>query len=173
MWTQFIFRLSDVHIWDTINTDEQLTHPCVCNYTSGYKSMRKVLQCIPLKTMAALAVLEDIVNGGIRRKPVLRDRVFAGTWWQLAHQPFWGQSSWNCAQSCGPALQRNTARSHALLVPQVMCTLGFKQPGHSRGSWPTDWDCVSRPWAKPCQPSVTELSASQQVYQIPTMQTNM
>ena len=67
-----------------------------------------------------------------------------------------------------PALERNTARGHAPLVPQVMCTLGFKQPGHSRGSRPTDLDC-----AEPCQPSVTELSASQQVYQIPTMQTNM
>ena len=67
-----------------------------------------------------------------------------------------------------PALERNTVRGHALLVPQVMCTLGFKQPGLSRGNWPTDWDC-----AEPCQPSVTELSASQQVYQIPTMQANM
>ena len=43
-----------------------------------------------------------------------------------------------------PALERNTARNHALLVPQVMCTLGL-QPGHSRGSWPTDWDCASGP----------------------------
>ena len=34
---------------------------------------------------------------------------------------------------------------HALLVPQVMHTLGFEQPGHSRGSWPTYWDCASRP----------------------------
>ena len=35
--------------------------------------MRKVVQCIPLKTMAALAVLEDIVNGAIGRKRVFRD----------------------------------------------------------------------------------------------------
>jgi len=35
--------------------------------------MRKVFQCIPLKTMAALAVLEDIVNGAIGRQHVLRD----------------------------------------------------------------------------------------------------
>ena len=28
-----------------------------------------------------------------------------------------------------PALERNTARSHALLVPQVMCTLGLKATG--------------------------------------------
>ena len=44
-----------------------------------------------------------------------------------------------------PALERNTARGHALLVPKVMCTLGFKQPGHSRGSRPTNWDCPSGP----------------------------
>ena len=86
MWTQFVLRLSDVHIWDTwtINTDEQWTHPCVCNYTSGYKSMRQVLQCIPLKTMAALAVLEDIVNGAIGRELVLRDREHL-----LAHDDNW------------------------------------------------------------------------------------
>jgi len=40
--------------------------------------MRKVVQCIPLKTMAALAVLEDIVNGAIGRERVSRDRGFAG-----------------------------------------------------------------------------------------------
>jgi len=57
----------------TFETHEQLTHPCVCNYMSEYKSMRKVLQCIPLKTKAALAVLEDIVNGAIGRERVLRD----------------------------------------------------------------------------------------------------
>ena len=35
--------------------------------------MRKVVQCIQLKTMAALAVLEDIANGAIRRERVFRD----------------------------------------------------------------------------------------------------
>jgi len=34
----------------------------------------KVLQCIPLKSMAALAALEDIANGAIRRERVFRDR---------------------------------------------------------------------------------------------------
>ena len=43
--------------------------------------MCKVLQCIPLKTMAALAVLEDIVNGAIGRKRVFRDL--------LAHDDNW------------------------------------------------------------------------------------
>ena len=57
----------------------EFCHACVCNYTSGHKSTRKVLQCIPLKTMAALAVLEDIVNGAIGRERVLRDIAFAGT----------------------------------------------------------------------------------------------
>ena len=41
--------------------------------------MRKVLQCIPLKIMAALAVLEDIVNGAIGKERVFRDIAFAGT----------------------------------------------------------------------------------------------
>ena len=69
---------------DTINTDDQLTHLCVCNYMSGYKSMRKVLQCIPLKTMAVLAVLEDIVNGAIGREHMSRDREDL-----LAHDDDW------------------------------------------------------------------------------------
>jgi len=40
--------------------------------------MCKVVQCIPLKTMA-LAVLEDFVNGANGRERVLRDIAFAGT----------------------------------------------------------------------------------------------
>ena len=46
--------------------------------------MRKVLQCIPLKTMAALAVLEDIVNAAIGRERLLRDREDL-----LAHDDNW------------------------------------------------------------------------------------
>ena len=46
--------------------------------------MRKVLQCIPLKTKAALAVLEDIVNGTIGRERVLREREDL-----LAHDDNW------------------------------------------------------------------------------------
>jgi len=38
-----------------------------------------MLQCLSLKTMAALEVLEDIVKGAIGREHVLRDRGFAGT----------------------------------------------------------------------------------------------
>ena len=73
-----------------------------------------------------------------------RLRGFAGTWWQLTHQPLWGQSSSNCAQSCGrrwSATQRGAMR--------CLCH-----------RW-----CAH--WAEPCQPSGTELSASQQVYQLP------
>ena len=87
--------------------------------------MRKVLQCILLKTMAALAVLEDIVNGAIGRKRVFRGRI---CWHMMAI----GSSAVLRAillELCAelrPALERNTVRSHALLVPQVMCTLGFK-----------------------------------------------
>ena len=51
---------------------------------SGYKSMRKVLQCIPLKTMAALVVLEDIANGAIQRELVFRDKEDL-----LAHDDNW------------------------------------------------------------------------------------
>ena len=36
--------------------------------------MRKVVQCILLKTMAALTVLENIANGAIQRKHVFRER---------------------------------------------------------------------------------------------------
>ena len=37
--------------------------------------MSKVMQCIPLKTMAAFAVLEDFANGAIQRERVFIDRV--------------------------------------------------------------------------------------------------
>ena len=46
--------------------------------------MRKVVQCIQLKTMAALAVLEDIVNGATGRERVSRDREDL-----LAHDDNW------------------------------------------------------------------------------------
>ena len=136
MWTQFVLRLSDVHIWDTwtINTDEQLTNPCVFNYTSGYKSMRKVVQCIPLKTMAALAVLEDTVSGAIGRKHVLRDRGFAGTWWQLAHQPFWGQSSWNCAQSWGRRWSATQRGAMLCLCHRLCAHWGLSNRGIPEGA---------------------------------------
>ena len=43
-----------------------------------------MLQCMLLKTMAALAVLENIVNGAIGREHVLRDREGL-----LAHDDNW------------------------------------------------------------------------------------
>ena len=161
MWTQFVLRQSDVHIWDTwtINADEQWTHPCVCNYTSGYKSMRKVVQCIPLKAMAALAVLEDILNGAIGRERVLKDIAFAGTWWQLTPQLFWGQSSWNCAQSCGrrwSATQRGAMlrlchrqccqvydnyRICTIILPCVRCTINNPKKGQIYDNFTILWMC--------------------------------
>lgn len=100
---------------------------------SGYKNMRKVVQKIPLKTMAALAVLEDIVNGAIRRERVFRDREDL-----LAHDDNWLISRFRfpraillelCAE-LRPALERNTARSHALPVPiQVLTTQVLTTPG--------------------------------------------
>jgi len=95
--------------------------------------MRKVVQCIPLKTMAAVVVLEDIANGAIRRERVFRDRHDL-----LAHEDNWLISRFRspraillelCAE-LRPALERNTAGSHALPVPiQVMTTLGFLATG--------------------------------------------
>jgi len=89
--------------------------------------MRKVVQCILLKTMAALAVLEDIVNGAIRRERVFRDRDDL-----LAHEDNWLISRFRfpraiILQLCAElALECSTARSHAMPVPiQAMTTLGF------------------------------------------------
>ena len=129
MWTQFVLRLSDGHIWDTwtINTDEQLTHPCVCNYMSGYKNMRKVVQHIPLKTMAALVVLEDIANGTIGRERVFRDREDL-----LAHDENWlisreGNPPGTVRRVAGVgAQQRGAIRC---LCPQVNSILGFLATG--------------------------------------------
>lgn len=91
--------------------------------------MRKVVQNIPLTTMAALAVLEDIVNGAIRRQRGFRDREDF-----LAHQDNWFISRFRFQRAIllelytemWPALEHNTARSHVLPVPiQVLTTLGF------------------------------------------------
>ena len=70
-------------------------------------------------------------------------------------------------------LERNIARSHVLLVPTgddhsgVPSNRGIPEgAGQPIGIVPVD------PKPDPCQPCGTELSASQQVYQIPTMQLN-
>jgi len=76
---------------------------------------------------------------------VRSERWFGGTWWQLAHLPFWGQS-WNCAQSCDRCLSA-THRG----AMRCLCHRWCAHRGLSRGSWPTDWHCVSRPWAELCQ----------------------
>ena len=139
MWKQLVLRLNDVHICDTwtINTDKQLTDPCVCNYTSGHKNMRKVVQCIPLKTMAALAVLEDIANGAIWRERVFRDREDL-----LAHDGNWLISCFRFPNPKGNP-------------PGIMCSAAAGVDSTQR---PTNRDCASWPWAEPCQPSGTKLS---------------
>jgi len=72
--------------------------------------MRKVVQCILLKTMAALEVLEDIVNGAIGRERVFRDR----EGWICWHMMTTGSSAVLRAillELCAelwPALERNS-----------------------------------------------------------------
>ncbi|KAL6487847.1 hypothetical protein MHYP_G00044730 [Metynnis hypsauchen] len=83
--------------------------------------------------MAALALLEDIANGRIRRERVFRDHYDF-----LAHDDDWLISRFRfpravllelCAE-LGPVLERETARSRALPVPlQVLITLGFLTTG--------------------------------------------
>jgi len=102
------------------------------------KSWCKVVQCIPLKTMAAFAVLEDIANSAIGRGRVFRDREDL-----LAHD--------------------DTTRQGAMryMCPQEMCTLGFLATGAFQRelanrsglcqstlsrAMPTEWDgiiCIS------------------------------
>ena len=78
--------------------------------------MRKVVQCILLKTMAALAVLEDIANGAIGRERVFRDREDL-----LAHDDNWLISRFKGnppgTVSRAVAGVGATVRNHALLVP--------------------------------------------------------
>ncbi|KAL6469110.1 hypothetical protein MHYP_G00226340 [Metynnis hypsauchen] len=83
--------------------------------------------------MAALALLEDIANGRIRRERVFRDHYDF-----LAHDDDWLISRFRfpravllelCAE-LGPVLERETARSRASPVPlQVLTTLGFLATG--------------------------------------------
>ncbi|KAL6478454.1 hypothetical protein MHYP_G00142890 [Metynnis hypsauchen] len=83
--------------------------------------------------MAALALLEDIANGRIRRERVFRDHYDF-----LAHDDDWLISRFRfpravllelCAE-LGPVLERDTARSRASPVPlQVLTALGFLATG--------------------------------------------
>lgn len=98
---------------------------------SGYKSMRQIVATI-LTTMA-LALLEDIANGAIRRERVFRDREDF-----LAHDDDWLISRFRLPravllQLClelRPVLEHHTARSRALPVHvQLLTTLGFLATG--------------------------------------------
>ncbi|KAL6481077.1 hypothetical protein MHYP_G00091570 [Metynnis hypsauchen] len=83
--------------------------------------------------MAALALLEDLANGRIRRERLFRDHYDF-----LAHDDVWLISRFRfpravllelCAE-LGPVLERDTARSRALPVPlQVLTALGFLATG--------------------------------------------
>ncbi|KAL6472422.1 hypothetical protein MHYP_G00186100 [Metynnis hypsauchen] len=83
--------------------------------------------------MAALALLEDLANGRIRR-----ERVFRYHYDFLAHDDDWLISRFRfpravllelCAE-LGPVLERDTARSRASPVPlQVLTALGFLATG--------------------------------------------
>jgi len=88
--------------------------------------MRKVLQCILLKT---IAVLEDIANGAIRRERVFRDKEDL-----LAHDDNWFISRFEgrppgtvCRAAAGVGAQQRGAMRR--LCPQVLCTLGFQATG--------------------------------------------
>ncbi|KAL6478452.1 hypothetical protein MHYP_G00142870 [Metynnis hypsauchen] len=83
--------------------------------------------------MAALALLEDLANGRIRRERVFRDHYDF-----LAHDDDWLISRFRfpravllelCAE-LGPVLERDTARSRASPVPlQALTALGFLATG--------------------------------------------
>ncbi len=83
--------------------------------------------------MAALALLEDIVNGNIWRERIFREREDL-----LANEDDWLMSRFRlpravllelCAE-LRPALERSTARNQGLSVPtQVLTTLGFPATG--------------------------------------------
>ncbi|KAL6466678.1 hypothetical protein MHYP_G00244820 [Metynnis hypsauchen] len=83
--------------------------------------------------MAALALLEDLANGRIRRERLFRDHYDV-----LAHDDVWLISRFRfpravllelCAE-LGPVLEREAARSRASPVPlQVLTALGFLATG--------------------------------------------
>lgn len=83
--------------------------------------------------MDALALLEDVANGNIRRERVFRDHQDF-----LAHDDDWLISRFRlprallldlCAE-LGPVLERPTRRNHAIPVQlQVLTTLGFLATG--------------------------------------------
>ena len=70
------------------------------------------------------------------------------------------------------ALERNTARSHALPAPQVMRTLGFLASGAFQRELANRLALCQSTLSR-AMPAEWEVSASQQEYQIPTMQANM
>ena len=93
--------------------------------------MHKVLQCILLKTISALAVLKDIANSAIRRKRVFRDREDL-----LAHDgnwliPFEDNTPETVCRAAASATKRGAM---SCLCPQVMCTLRYSNRGIPEGT---------------------------------------
>ena len=86
--------------------------------------------------MAALALLEDVAKGRIRREWNFRDQ----------QDPLANSDEW----LMGPALERSTRRNHAVPIPlQVLTTLGF-QLAHSGGNWLTGPGYPTQPLAMFC-----------------------
>ena len=83
--------------------------------------------------MAALALLEDIANGRIRRERVFRDHndfLAQDDDWLISYFRFPRAILLELCAELGPNLERETVRSHALPVPlQVLTTLGFLATG--------------------------------------------
>ena len=83
--------------------------------------------------MAALASLEDITNGNIRRERVFReceDLLANHDNWLMSHFRLPRPVLLELCTELWPALERNTARSKGLSVPtQVLTTLGFLATG--------------------------------------------
>ncbi|XP_026090023.1 putative nuclease HARBI1 [Carassius auratus] len=83
--------------------------------------------------MAALALLEDIANGRIRRERVFRDHndfLAQDDDWLISRFRFPRAVLLELCAELGPNLERETMRSHAIPVPlQVLTTLGFLATG--------------------------------------------
>ena len=99
--------------------------------------MRNVMKKIVL-TMAALALLEDLANGAIRRERLFRERddlLVNDDNWLISRFRFPRPVLLELCAELRLALERNTARSQGLSVPtQVLTTLGFLATGIPAGA---------------------------------------
>ncbi|XP_034550678.1 putative nuclease HARBI1 [Notolabrus celidotus] len=83
--------------------------------------------------MDALALLEDVANGRIRRERVFRDHsdfLAQDDDWLISRFRFRRAVLLDLCTELGPGLERETRRNHAIPVPiQVLTTLGFLATG--------------------------------------------